>query len=220
MKYFYILFIFLCSSVLNAQLDSEITNKLTDFSAKISKGYVNLHWKIVNPIDLEKINIEMKKAGSDFYQFLNDVNVLNYDRKEIRDSLINYYYSFRSKPKENGVYFYKIELVDKGNKKISSNEIKVGISEIAEFKLFQNKPNPFNPSTIISYELYSPSNVSLKIYTLNGKQIGVLIDEFQNPGTYRIEFNANDFKDLSSGIYFYKLQTKYSSDIKKMIFTK
>ena len=220
MKYFYILIIFLCSSVLNAQLDTAISNKLTDFTAKISNGYINLHWKIVNPVDVEKVNIEMKKAGSDFYQFLSDVNVLNYDRKEIRDSLINYYYSIRSKPKENGVYFYKIELVDRSNKKISSNEIKVGISEIAEFKLFQNKPNPFNPSTIISYELYSPSNVSLKIYTLNGKQIGVLIDEFQNPGTYRIEFNANDFKDLSSGIYFYKLQTKYSSDIKKMIFTK
>jgi hypothetical protein len=220
MKYFYILFLFLCSTVLNAQTDSEISNKLTDFTAKISKGYINLQWKIVNPVDVENINIEMKKAGSNLYQFLSDVSVLNYDRKEVRDSLINYYYTYRNKPKENGVYFFKIDLIDNNKKKINSNEIKVGISEIAEFKLFQNKPNPFNPSTIISYELYSPSNVSLKIYTLNGKQIGVLIDEFQNPGTYRIEFNANDFKDLSSGIYFYKLQTNYSSDIKKMIFTK
>ena len=100
MKYFYILFLILIPTILNAQLDSEIADELTDFTAKISKGDVNLYWKIVNPVDVKNINIEMKKAGSNSYQFLSDVNVLNYDRKEIRDSLINYYYSYKSKPKK------------------------------------------------------------------------------------------------------------------------
>ena len=219
-KKFTLLVLFLYASLTEAQTGEEISNRLTDFSAKISKGQVNLQWKIVNPFDVKNIILKMQKAGGGDFQLLSEVNVSNYDRKEVRDSLNYYYYSYRNKPKENGVYYYKIILMDNNFKEINSNNIKVGISEIEEFTLYQNNPNPFNPSTVISYDLFASSNVTLKIYTLNGKQAAVLVDEFQNPGTYRINFDINDFKNLSSGIYFYKLQTNYSSDIKKMIFTK
>ena len=219
-KKFTLLILFLCASLAEAQTVEEISNRLTDFSAKISQGQINLQWKVVNPVDVKSIILKMKKAGGEDFQLLSDINVSNYDRKEVRDSLNYYYYSYRNKPKENGVYYYEIILMDNNFKEINSNIIKVGISEIEEFTLNQNNPNPFNPSTVISYDLFTPSNVTLKIYSLNGKQVAVLIDEFQNPGTFRINFDVNDFKDLSSGIYFYKLQTNYSSDIKKMIFTK
>ncbi len=215
-----LIILFLYSFLAKAQTIDEISNRLTNFSAKISKGQVTLQWKVVNPVDVKNIILKMKKAGSGDFQLLSDVNVSNYDRKEVRDSLNFYYYSYRNKPKENGVYYYKLILMDKNFKEINSNIIKVGISEIEEFTLYQNNPNPFNPSTVIRYDLFTSSNVTLKIYTLNGKQVAVLVDEFQNPGSYRINFDINDFKDLSSGIYFYKLQTNYSSDIKKMIFTK
>jgi hypothetical protein len=219
-KKFTLLVLFLYVSLAEAQIVEEISNRLTDFSAKISKGQVNLQWKVVNPVDIKSIILKMKKAGVGDFQLLSEINVSNYDRKEVRDSLNYYYYSYRNKPKENGVYYYKIIVMDNNYKEINSNNIKVGISEIEEFTLYQNNPNPFNPSTVISYDLFTPTNVTLKIYTLNGKQVAVLVDEFQNPGTFRINFDINDFKDLSSGIYFYKLQTNYSSDIKKMIFTK
>lgn len=219
-KKFTLLILFLCASLTKAQTVEEISNQLVNFSAKISKGQVNLQWKVVNPVDVKSIILQMKKAGVGDFQLLSEINVSNYDRKEVRDSLNYYYYSYRNKPKENGVYYYKIIVMDNNYKEINSNNIKVGISEIEEFTLYQNNPNPFNPSTVISYDLFTPTNVTLKIYTLNGKQVAVLVDEFQNPGTFRINFDINDFKDLSSGIYFYKLQTNYSSDIKKMIFTK
>lgn len=219
-KKFTLLVLFFYASLTDAQTVEEISNRLTDFSAKISQGQINLQWKVVNPVDVKSIILKMKKAGGEDFQLLSDVNVSNYDRKEVRDSLNYYYYSYRNKPKENGVYYYEIILMDNNFKEINSNIIKVGISEIEEFTLYQNNPNPFNPSTVISYDLFTPSNVTLKIYSLNGKQVAVLVDEFQNPGTFRINFDINDFKDLSSGIYFYKLQTNYSSDIKKMIFTK
>ncbi|MFC2093542.1 T9SS type A sorting domain-containing protein [Bacteroidota bacterium] len=219
-KKFTLLVLFLYVSLAEAQTVEEISNRLTDFSAKISKDQVNLQWKVVNPVDVKSIILKMKKAGVGDFQFLSEINVSNYDRKEVRDSLNYYYYSYRNKPKENGVYYYKIIVMDNNYKEINSNNIKVGISEIEEFTLYQNNPNPFNPSTVISYDLFTPTNVTLKIYTLNGKQVAVLVDEFQNPGTFRINFDINDFKDLSSGIYFYKMQTNYSSDIKKMIFTK
>lgn len=86
-----------------------------------------------------------------------------------------------------------------------------------QFLLFQNYPNPFNPSTIIKYYLNEYSNVKLSVYDINGREIEVLIDQFQYAGNYTFKFDANN---LSNGIYFYKLKNDYFSEIKKMILLK
>ncbi|HMS64719.1 MAG TPA: T9SS type A sorting domain-containing protein, partial [Ignavibacteria bacterium] len=106
------------------------------------------------------------------------------------------------------------------NKGILEEEIKVGITEVPEFKLNQNNPNPFNPTTLISYKILVPTNVKLHVFSLTGKYVDILVDGFQTPGIYSVEFNTSKYSELSSGIYFYKLETNYTSDIKKMIFTK
>ena len=98
--------------------------------------------------------------------------------------------------------------------------MKIGITEVPEFKLHQNNPNPFNPSTVITFSILVPTNVKIEVYSLTGKYVDLLVDGFKNPGTYSIEFNTSKYSDISSGIYFYKLETNYSSDIKKMIFAK
>jgi len=67
----------------------------------------------------------------------------------------------------------------------------------------QNYPNPFNPSTTISYSIPNPAFVTLKIYDVLGRVIQTLINKFQEPNTYRMNFDASN---LSSGIYFYRLQ--------------
>ena len=81
--------------------------------------------------------------------------------------------------------------------------------------LNQNYPNPFNPLTTISYSIPKSDHVILSIYDLLGQEIVTLVNEFQNTGNYTINFNA---KNLSSGIYLYKLQfgDKFT-DTKKMI---
>jgi hypothetical protein len=73
-----------------------------------------------------------------------------------------------------------------------------------KYKLFQNFPNPFNPSTMISYLLPNNSFVNIKIYDMLGKEITTLINSYQKRGVYDFTFNMNDF-NLSSGIYFYTL---------------
>jgi hypothetical protein len=69
--------------------------------------------------------------------------------------------------------------------------------------LGQNSPNPFNTVTRISYTIHKSDRVSLKIYDLSGKEVHTLVNEFQNPGSYAINFNA---VGLSAGIYFYELR--------------
>lgn len=215
-----LVFISLIAIQTNAQESKEFSNKIANYSALINKGEVNLNWGIINPVNVYKFRIEVKKAGTENYNFLSDVLFSNFRKKENSDSLTAFYYTFANSPEENGVYYYKISTFESGNRVLSSEEIKVGITEVPEFKLNQNNPNPFNPSTIISYKLLVPANVKLSIYSLTGQYVDILLDEFQNPGTYSIEFNTSMYPDLSSGIYFYKLETNYTSDIKKMIFTK
>ena len=108
------------------------------------------------------------------------------------------------------------------------------------FRLHQNYPNPFNPATTIKYSIPGvgtrhPANagqvtvsVQLKVYDVLGIEVATLVDEYKQPGSYRITFNAQNYK-LTSGIYFYSLRVGDSSpdksgsefcEVKKMLLLK
>lgn len=86
-----------------------------------------------------------------------------------------------------------------------------------DYKLFNNYPNPFNPSTKIRYAVPQSAFTTLKVYSITGKEVAVLVNEQKTPGFYEVKF---DGAELSSGVYFYKLQSGSFSDVKKMILTK
>jgi len=85
------------------------------------------------------------------------------------------------------------------------------------FSLEQNFPNPFNPTTSISYRLPVNNFVTLKIYDLLGRDIETLVDEYQQAGTYVKTFQGNS---LPSGAYFYKLSAGNFSETRKMVLIK
>jgi len=85
------------------------------------------------------------------------------------------------------------------------------------FVLFQNYPNPFNPVTNINYSLSVRSFTKIKIFDIRGIEVAELVNEFQNPGTYSVDWFAGN---LESGIYFYTLETEKFKDTKKMILLK
>lgn len=84
-------------------------------------------------------------------------------------------------------------------------------------KLKQNYPNPFNPSTKINFNNPKQGFVSLKVYDLSGREVASLVNEALKQGNYEIEFKANK---LSSGTYFYFIQTSEYTEIKKMVLVK
>ena len=88
-----------------------------------------------------------------------------------------------------------------------------------DFTLLQNHPNPFNPETVIIYRIAAAGKVVLRIHDILGHETAVLVDEFKEPGTYQIRFNAAD-AGLSSGLYFYTLRAGQKVQTKKMILTK
>lgn len=90
-------------------------------------------------------------------------------------------------------------------------------SVVYNYSISQNYPNPFNPSTMIKFNIKEKQFVSLVVYNVLGKVVSVLINEEKNAGTHEINFNG---VDLSSGVYFYKIQAGEFTSTKKMILLK
>jgi len=90
---------------------------------------------------------------------------------------------------------------------------------VTEYNLAQNYPNPFNPSTLIEYRILEPGNVSLKIFDVLGREVITLVNQEQGNGIYRVEWNGdNDFGvKVSSGIYFYRIESGSFVETKKMM---
>jgi hypothetical protein len=90
-----------------------------------------------------------------------------------------------------------------------------------EFSLSQNYPNPFNPSTKIAYSLQKAGMVSLKVYNLLGLEVATLVNGRQEAGSYAVPFGTgNGTVGLSSGVYFYRLETGSFVSTKKLVLMK
>ncbi len=93
-----------------------------------------------------------------------------------------------------------------------------GDDEIAHtFELNQNYPNPFNPSTTIQYSIPSSQKVALKVYNMLGREVATLVNKKQSAGKHSVQFDA---KDLSSGVYFYRINTENRQKVRKMLLVK
>jgi hypothetical protein len=104
------------------------------------------------------------------------------------------------------------------------SEIITGITPVSgqvpsHYALEQNYPNPFNPVTKIKFEIaaHSVGQTFLSVYDLLGREVAILVNEQLNPGTYEVEWNAQNY---TSGVYFYRLQSGEFVDTKKLVLLK
>ncbi len=86
-----------------------------------------------------------------------------------------------------------------------------------KFELQQNYPNPFNPTTVIEFSLANEAMTSLRVYNILGQEVALLVNQNQKPGTYKVNFDASE---LTSGIYFYQLNSGSMKIVKKMLLIK
>jgi len=85
------------------------------------------------------------------------------------------------------------------------------------FVLNQNFPNPFNPTTVISYQFSVNSDVKLSVFDILGREVATLVNEKKPAGSYAVQWNA---VNMPSGIYFYKLQAGKYTEVKKLVLLK
>lgn len=204
--------------------EADTSDILTVFSAQIKDKIVYINWRLTKPKAIsyfEVLRLDPKKKE---YVKINEDRIRKddfFEKSETADKSLIYMYDFEDEPERDGVYYYKLKgFNSNGQIMFEADEIKIGITGIRNFKVEQNTPNPFNPTTNITYELFDASPVKLKVFDLIGKEVATLVDANQTKGTYTVTFDASKYSNLTSGIYFYKLETDRYSEVKKMILTK
>lgn len=132
--------------------------------------------------------------------------------KEYLDELESKY------PADQLVYDGKILLLREDAKPTAPKEDKnVAVTASNKFELQENFPNPFNPTTTISYTLPENGTIQIKIYDVLGREVATLIDGFKTSGKHSVTWNANN---VASGIYFYSIVFNKQRIYKKMLLMK
>jgi hypothetical protein len=98
-----------------------------------------------------------------------------------------------------------------------TDAVKVGETQPLVYSLSQNYPNPFNPTTTIKFTVPAAGIVTLKVFNILGQEVATLAQGMYQPGTFTALFEA---RNLSSGVYFYRMQTEKFTDVKKMMLLK
>ena len=128
---------------------------------------------------------------------------------------------FEDRSTEPGrTYHYQVAVLEEG-RLVASFETSL-VTPSLEFALNQNHPNPFNPSTTISFTLREGARANLSIYDLNGKLITTLVDEVMGEGFKEVTWDGRDARGnlVSSGVYFYRLDAGKKVLTKKMVLLK
>jgi hypothetical protein len=103
------------------------------------------------------------------------------------------------------------------------NETNENVTDVGDtpptYRLTQNFPNPFNPQTTILFDMPEKGHVTLKIYNVAGQLVRTLVDDVRNAGSYKVDWDGrnNENTGVSSGIYFYKMETRNFRRTRKMI---
>jgi len=197
-------------------------------------------------IDTSKITLRWNKnteADTAYYKVYRDtVPNFNIDSTKLVSAAVDTFF-IQSIPENISKYVYKVTCVDnQGNQSNPSEEIVVNITAINDYPvtindylLYQNFPNPFNPSTTIGYKLKERGYVKLMVYDIKGELVKVLVNQEQEAGYYEVNFDAevgsrqstvSNINKLASGIYLYRIEVigegniPVYTEMKKMLMIK
>jgi len=194
-----------------------ITGSPTDL-ALVTTNSPELFWYLPTAASSEQEYQLKYSTSSDMSDaiLISDINSLKYKLNNL-NSGATYYWTVQSKNSDGIVSLaskqgsFTVESVTD----VEQNTNKIEVPE--KFSLYQNFPNPFNPTTKIGFGIAEAGRYSLRIFNVLGQEVTILANRNFAPGTYEINFNAGN---LMSGIYFYQLNGDNVNIIKKMILAK
>ncbi len=206
---------------------SQIPVELTSFSANVVDGNISLNW--ITATELNNLGFEIQKSPSPTpslkegaleqfnWQPIGFVNG-NGTSTDIKN------YTFSDLKPLEGKNYYRLKQLDFDGSFEYSKIIEVDFNLPIKFSLEQNYPNPFNPITTIKYSIPAVIsngegnlNVTLKVYDVLGNEIATLVNEVKPSGSYEVSFDASQ---ISSGVYYYRINTGNIVETKKMVLLK
>jgi hypothetical protein len=200
---------------------SVVPVELASFSVNVNDDNVESNWTTATETNNKGFEVQRSKDGE--FESIGFVE----GHGTTTETQV---YSFIDKNVVKGKYHYRLKQIDHDGTFEYSNVVKVEVLSPSKFSLEQNYPNPFNPSTKIKYTIPNVEThrdaslqiVTLKVFDVLGNEVATLVNEEKSAGTYEVEFNSRsgEVRNLTSGIYFYKLQTGSLVETKKMILMK
>ena len=179
-----------------------------EIKVKLSDNYYEIEWEGGSYKDAVQYLLERANDNNDFIE----IGQMSADNNENKN-----YSLLSEKIEQPEVVYFRIKQINKDGSVIYSDVAKVGQGIVDDLIIGQNFPNPFNPTTLIEFELVQDSDVEVKVYNLAGKEIALLHKGFLSKGVHQFMFDASGF---SSGVYLYQITTPLSSQTRKMILAK
>jgi murein tripeptide amidase MpaA len=190
--------------------------ELASFTATALENSVELNWITSSELNNSGFEIQRKTVGDNSqWTKIGFVDGNGTTTEPIA-------YSFLDKNPSKGINLYRLKQIDfDGSYKIF-NSVAVNFNPPINFVLEHNYPNPFNPTTVISWQSPIGGHQTLKVYDVLGNEVATLVNEYREAGSYKIEFNVAQVSrpELSSGIYLYKLTVGNFSASRKMMLIK
>ncbi|MBK6537030.1 MAG: T9SS type A sorting domain-containing protein [Ignavibacteria bacterium] len=184
--------------------------ELSAFTSSVLGRNVTLNWSTSSEFNNSDFDIERSSTENNWIKagFIRGHGTISEPQN----------YSFTDKNLTTGKYKYRLKQIDfNGNFEYFelAEEVSIGIPD--KYELSQNYPNPFNPVTNLEFGISKLGFVSLKIYDVLGRELVTLVNEIKEPGYYKIKFNAGN---LSSGVYFYRMEAGDFVTVKKFVVMK
>jgi len=199
---------------IHMSVTNEVPVELLSFSSEIVDGNVVLNWSTATETNNNGFQIERKIHSP-------QSSVGNWENKGYVSgkgtTTEKTFYSYTDKNEKPGKYLYRLKQIDFDGAFSYSNEIQVEVTGPKDFALYQNYPNPFNPSTTIKFALPVKTNLNLNVYNTLGEKVAEIFNGELEEGYHEMMFNASG---LSSGIYFYKIESENYSATKKLMLLK
>ena len=199
--------------IIRGYADPLIPVELVSFNAMLTGSTVNLNWATATEINNNGFEIERSNENKVWQK------IAFIKGKGTTTEMTFYHYEDNNVAA--GKHFYRLKQIDFEGAINYSQEVEVNVGTQMQYALDQNFPNPFNPVTVISWQLPVSSHVSLKVYDLLGNEVAVLVDDIKPMGRYEVKFDAATAGGgLASGMYIYKLQAGNYNKVRKMILLK
>jgi len=181
--------------------------ELVSFSGTRVNGGIELNWQTATETNNYGFDVERSASGDDWTRagFVEGHNT----------TTLPQFYGFVDRNASSGTRYYRLKQIDNDGTSSFSKVIEISENLPSGFKLEKNYPNPFNPSTKISFELPASGHVTLRVYDVTGNEVALLTNGTLEAGRHVVEFSPSG---LAAGNYVYRLSCNGFSLSGKMLY--
>lgn len=189
--------------------------ELTSFTAQLNSGRVTLNWSTASELNNLGFEVQRKTVTG---EIISDWAVVAFrEGRGTTSETQNYEFVDDVRELSADVIAYRLKQIDYDGTFEYSSEVQVENSVPLAYGLDKNYPNPFNPNTVIKYQLAADNFVSLKVFNALGQEVSTLVNEVMSAGSHEVNFSA---ENLTSGVYYYVLRVSLLNGSEKVFTNK